>query len=114
MNDFNLRAARWWNDTILTYIESLAREDPIRRQSDPPADVLVVSHGGYISRLMANLLGSGKMRCAEGVVVNGKCWNASISVIDILESGEAVLVSYSDTAHLKVDLVQTNADVIDR
>lgn len=54
------------------------------------------------------------MRCAEGVRVTGKCWNASISVIDVLASGEAVLVSYSDTTHLKVDLVQTNADVIDK
>lgn len=76
--------------------------------------MLVVSHGGYISRLIANLLGGGKMRCAEGVRVTGKCWNASVSVIEVLESGEAVLVSYSDTTHLKVDLVQTNADVIDK
>ncbi|KZT71269.1 phosphoglycerate mutase-like protein [Daedalea quercina L-15889] len=114
LNDFNLRAERWWNSIILTYVESLVREDPMHRKADLPANVLVVSHGGYISRLIANLLGSGKMKCAEGVVVHGKCRNASISVIDILESGEAALVSYSDTTHLKVDLVQTNADVIDQ
>ncbi|KAH9930745.1 phosphoglycerate mutase-like protein [Fomitopsis serialis] len=113
LSDFSLRAAQWWNGTILAYVESLVKQDPVHGKS-LPADLLVVSHGGYISRLIGNLLGSGKMKCAEGVVVNGKCWNASISVIDILDSGEAVLVSYSDTAHLKVDLVQTNADVIDR
>ncbi|KAH9843173.1 phosphoglycerate mutase-like protein [Rhodofomes roseus] len=113
LSDFSLRAARWWNNTILTYVESLIMQDPMHRKS-LPGNVLVVSHGGYISRLIANLLGSGKLKCAEGVVVNGKCWNTSISVIDIFGSGEAVLVSYSDTTHLKVDLVQTNADVIDR
>lgn len=113
LSEFNLRTMQWWNSTIPPYVESLMKQDPVHRKS-LPADVLVVSHGGHISRLVANLLGSGKMKCAEGVVVNGKCWNASISVIDILDSGEAVLVSYADTTHLKVDLVQTNADVIDR
>lgn len=113
LTDLNLRAARWWNNNILAFAESL-RDDPAHREAAHPIDVLVVSHGGYISRLIANMLRSGKMRCAEGVLVDGKCGNASVSAIDMLENGEAVLVSYSDTTHLKVKLVQANADVLDQ
>jgi len=118
LSEFSVRSARWWSDVITAYVDSLtsaARETESRKDSIPqPACVLVVSHGGYISRLISNLVQSGKVRCAQGVVVNGKCWNASISVIDVYGDGQGVLVSYSDTTHLKVDLVQTNADVINQ
>ena len=76
-----------------------------------PVHILAVSHGGLIGTLVTNLLGSRKLREGEGVVV-GRCFNASISVVDLYEDGKGVLVSYADTTHLNVDLVvKENADV---
>ena len=76
-----------------------------------PVQILAVSHGGLIGTLVTNLLGSRKLREGEGVVV-GRCFNASISVVDLYEDGKGVLVSYADTTHLNVDLVvKENADV---
>ncbi|RPD66483.1 phosphoglycerate mutase-like protein [Lentinus tigrinus ALCF2SS1-7] len=75
-----------------------------------PAHILAVSHGGLIGTLVTNLVGSRKLRAGEGVAI-GRCFNASISVVDLYEDGKGVLVSYADTTHLNVDLVQENADV---
>ncbi|PIL24305.1 hypothetical protein GSI_14058 [Ganoderma sinense ZZ0214-1] len=75
-----------------------------------PIHILAVSHGGLIGSLVANLLGSRKVRAAEGVST-GWCYNASISVIDVEESGKGVLISYADTTHLDGDVLQHNADV---
>ncbi|TBU65475.1 phosphoglycerate mutase-like protein [Dichomitus squalens] len=75
-----------------------------------PVHILAVSHGGLIGSLITNLIGSRKLQAAEGVAV-GWCFNASISVIDIDETGKGVLVSYADTTHLDGDVLEHNADV---
>ncbi len=76
-----------------------------------PVHILAVSHGGLIGTLVTNLLRSRKLRAGEGVVI-WRCFNASISVVDLYEDGKGVLVSYADTTHLNVvDMVQENADV---
>ncbi|KAI0748488.1 phosphoglycerate mutase-like protein [Daedaleopsis nitida] len=75
-----------------------------------PVHILVVSHGGLIGSLVTNLIGSRKVHQAEGVVIS-RCFNASISVVELYGDGRGVLVSYADTTHLDVDLVQENADV---
>ena len=75
-----------------------------------PIHILAVSHGGLIGSLVSNLLGSRKVRAAEGVST-GWCYNASISVIDVEENGRGVLISYADTTHLDGDVLQHNADV---
>ena len=75
-----------------------------------PAHILAVSHGGLIGSLVKNLVGSRKLQAAEGVGV-GMCFNASISVIDVDETGKGVLVSYADTTHLDGGVLERNADV---
>ena len=75
-----------------------------------PIHILVVSHGGLIGSLVTNLLGSRKVRAGSGVST-GWCYNASISVIDVDDSGKGVLISYADTTHLDGDVLQHNADV---
>ncbi|KAI0929178.1 hypothetical protein AcV5_006513 [Taiwanofungus camphoratus] len=110
LSDFTLRAARWWNNTILRYAESLQARESMQGK---PAHVLVVSHGGYIGRLIANLIESGRVQCAQGLVLS-KCWNASISMVELNRDGKGQLVTYSDTTHLNTNLVETNADVLER
>ena len=76
-----------------------------------PAHILAVSHGGLIGSLVKDLVGSRKLQAAEGVGV-GMCFNASISVIEVYGDRKGLLVSYADTTHLNVNLVQENADVV--
>jgi len=52
------------------------------------------------------------VRCAKGVKV-GKCLNGSITVIEVEKNGKGKVVSFGDTTHLVVDLVQVNADVLE-
>ena len=75
-----------------------------------PAHVLVVSHGGLIGNLVANLVGGRRVRLGPGVVV-GRCFNASISVFELDARGRGELNSYADTTHIDGELVQDNADV---
>ncbi|KZT09615.1 phosphoglycerate mutase-like protein [Laetiporus sulphureus 93-53] len=110
LTQFTARATKWWRATILQYVSTLKASG---HRSGPPSCVLVVSHGGYISRLLATLLESGHVRCEDGVQVSGKCWNASISVVEVDEKGQGILVSYSDTTHLETGFVKINADIFD-
>ncbi|OCH86900.1 phosphoglycerate mutase-like protein [Obba rivulosa] len=98
------RATAWWETTIVGYTRLLRPE-----AREGPAHVLAVSHGGFIGTLITNLISSGKVRCAEGVRV-GRCWNTSISVVELDEHGTGTLVRYGDVAHLKVNLVEENVD----
>ncbi|KAI0822745.1 histidine phosphatase superfamily [Trametes gibbosa] len=115
--DLAARAAKWWNETVGRLVQRKAVElaaGQCGTAEFEPAHVLVVSHGGLIGTLVTNLVGSRRVRAAEGVVV-GRCFNASISVVELDEDGRGMLVSYADTTHLDVDLdvelVQENADV---
>ncbi|KAH9952087.1 phosphoglycerate mutase-like protein [Amylocystis lapponica] len=105
---FTARATQWWAETIVPYAASQTR----RSEGKGPAHVLIVSHGGYISKMIYNLLDSGRVQAQAGMVT-GRCWNASVSVIEVGEDGQGTLVVYSDTTHLKGDLVATNVDVVE-
>ncbi|KAL7283673.1 hypothetical protein ACG7TL_003109 [Trametes sanguinea] len=116
---FMARAMKWWNDTIARHVQRRAAqlkalgptmEDDQDGREFEPVHILVVSHGGLIGTLVTNLVGSRKVVVAEGVEI-GRCFNASISVVDVEESGKGVLVSYADTTHLNMELLQENADV---
>ncbi|OSD08503.1 phosphoglycerate mutase-like protein [Trametes coccinea BRFM310] len=116
---FMARAMKWWNDTIARHVQRRAAqlkalgptmEDDQDAREFEPVHILVVSHGGLIGTLVTNLVGSRKVVVAEGVEI-GRCFNASISVVDVEESGKGVLVSYADTTHLNMELLQENADV---
>ncbi len=133
--DFMARSVKWWNESILRHAQSNASElesklKHLAAQSDAqapeptttatdisgleldfePVHILAVSHGGLIGNLVTNLIGSRKVRAAEGVTIS-RCFNASISVVELYPDGKGVLLSYADTTHLNGDLVQDNADV---
>ena len=113
---FSARGIKWWNERVLRHAQRAAadRSRAVLGGDDSglefePVHILMVSHGGLIGNLVTNLLGSRKVRAGKGVVV-GRCYNASISVIELDEKGHGVLVSYSDTTHIDGELVE-NVDV---
>ncbi|KAI9065381.1 phosphoglycerate mutase-like protein [Trametes sanguinea] len=124
INTFTSRSMKWWNDTIARHVQRRSALLNAGLGSRPvigvdgeqdgrefePVHILVVSHGGLIGTLVTNLVGSRKVAVAEGVEI-GRCFNASISVVDVEESGKGVLVSYADTTHLSMEVLQENADV---
>lgn len=105
---FSIRVMRWWNLLVQRHVTSvpalLGDEVPDTR------NILVVSHGGTIGLLIEELIGSRKVRRADGIMV-GRCLNASVTVIELERNGKGVLVSYADTTHLDVPLVDVNVDV---
>lgn len=108
------RARGWWKDTVLSYASGLTAASALSPR-DPP-DVLVVSHGGFISTLLRGLTADGSVKCAESVQV-GNCPNTAISIVEIHRVGQGkelkgLLVKYGDIKHLEggVGVVQGNAD----
>lgn len=83
---------------------------PLPEGREDPWNILVASHGGFIGTLVMNLLGRGRLRCADGVVI-GRCWNGSISEIELGEDEKGTVVRYADLSHLQEDVVEGNADV---
>ena len=111
VEDFTARATEWWSDTIIPYaLTSLHGRGP--GEGLGPTPILLVSHGGYIHKMVSRLIETGQVVDSEGVMT-GKCWNASVSVIEVEADGKGVLVTYSDTLHLKGDLVDVNVDVVE-
>ncbi|KAG7448246.1 phosphoglycerate mutase-like protein [Guyanagaster necrorhizus] len=104
---FVTRSLSWWENSVRRHIETL----PERAM---PYHILVVSHGGFISTLIKNLLA--KKRIAKVVSVDDwRCYNCSVSIIDIRKDGKAELVQYSDISHLgNSKVVESNADTEDK
>ncbi|KAK0463578.1 phosphoglycerate mutase-like protein [Desarmillaria tabescens] len=103
---FITRSLSWWDDSIRHHLETLPdRATPYR--------ILVVSHGGFISTLIKNLLA--KKCIAKAVNVNDwRCYNCSVSIIDIRKD-KAEIVQYSDISHLgSSKVVESNADTEDK
>ncbi len=73
----------------------------------------MVSHGGFISTLVKTLLARGKMTGSEDHKGLWKCWNCSVTTIDIEKDGTARLVRYGDISHLdgKFKVIDSNVDV---
>ncbi|KAI8989772.1 phosphoglycerate mutase-like protein [Trametes punicea] len=124
---FMARSLKWWNETIVRHVQRKAAQLKALPQTNEastgmeemeegaerrfePVHILVVSHGGLIGTLMTNLVGSRKVEVPEEVTI-GRCFNASITVVEIDEDGQGVLVSYADTTHLNADILEENADV---
>ncbi|KAJ7706979.1 histidine phosphatase superfamily [Mycena rosella] len=105
------RAVGWWTKAILQRTLAL----PPR---DTPYNVLVTSHGGWIGALARTLVGSGKARCAEGVVIVS-CRNTSVAIVEMESNGVSTIVQYGDVKHLaeldekrEVGMVQRNVDEV--
>ena len=105
---FSARGAKWWAECVVRHAQRAAAGGD--GEAREPAHVLVVSHGGLIGNLVANLVGGRRVRLGPGVVV-GRCFNASISVFELDARGRGELISYADTTHIDGELVQDNADV---
>jgi len=82
------RAVKWWNETVLGTTAS--------------SHVLVVSHGGWIRRLVQGLLEDGSIGAAFGVTVE-TCPNTGVSIVSIPWGGKGhgELQQYGNTAHLR-------------
>lgn len=103
-SSFTSRLETWWNQTILQSVLSRFKDD------EEILNVLVVTHGGVIATLIRNLLGSQKIKTADGVVV-WRCINASVTVIEVDRSSrKGVLICYGDVAHLGQMDLKANAD----
>ncbi|KAF5388900.1 hypothetical protein D9757_005085 [Collybiopsis confluens] len=103
---FLARALGWWDREI---VQGAAHAPP--KAKDVPYEILVVSHGGFISSLVRHLVSSGR---ARGEVSSWICHNVSITEIE-LAGGKpgGKLIRYSDTAHTEAErLVQYNADIL--
>lgn len=108
--NFKQRFVAWWN-SLIAHIESLGpRKDPYY--------ILVVVHGGFLSSLLADLVESGKVEREEDVLLGvHRCFNCSVSLIDIAETGLPKLVKFGDIKHLDqeklaMDVVKINVDEI--
>ncbi|KAF8912028.1 histidine phosphatase superfamily [Gymnopilus junonius] len=91
--DFGARVVGWWNQQILGHILS--------KSKNLPTTVVVTTHGGFITTLVRELIGSRKAECGDGVIV-WKCFNSSVSVIEVGENRRGTVVSFGDVSHLNV------------
>jgi broad specificity phosphatase PhoE len=88
------RALTWWREAIVGHTASLLPQEE-------PYNILVVSHGGFISTLVRSLTQSRQVT-SEKVVLVPSLPNVSMSVIEW--DGEVWrLVKYGDASHLSAD-----------
>ncbi|KAI0683710.1 phosphoglycerate mutase-like protein [Cytidiella melzeri] len=115
---FSARAQTWWKDTILPLLHNKFAQTTSSDRLDEPQDgstnILVVSHGGLMHVMVQDLIGSRKVKVAREIKIGRfRFPNASVSVIEVEESGKGALVLFADTTHLDVELLHANADVLD-
>jgi probable phosphoglycerate mutase len=104
--EFSHRVVGWWKRVILGQVLS-------RQKGSNAIGVLVATHGGVITTLTRELVGSRKVRCGDGVII-WQCMNASITVIEVDEDGQGELVRFGDVAHLQETEapIASNADIL--
>lgn len=112
---FEARTFSWWEKTLLRDISQLSARDTAY-------DILVVTHGGFISTLVRSLMQTKKLKSAakrelEASSIVWNCPNTSVTIIDVEQQevgiSAAELVQYAGIEHLKLEsnLVQNNVDV---
>ncbi|KAF4615519.1 hypothetical protein D9613_002741 [Agrocybe pediades] len=101
---FSKRVMEWWNRQVLGSILS------IRSSQEEPLTVVVTTHGGVITTLIKDLVGSRKARVGKDVAIS-KCFNASITLVEIGESGKGIITQYGDISHLSESALESNADI---
>lgn len=105
------RALAWWGETILP----LASEAKEKAQSSDfkTISVLATSHGGWISTFINAAVAQGLVELAPGVALT-RCWNTSVSIVEVDESLKGRLIMYSDVSHLlRAELVAKNVDEVE-
>lgn len=119
-DDFVTRGLVWYTRSIVDYV--FAKTDAGRIPVERPHDILVVSHGGWISALLFALHSNGLVKCRKGVEI-GPYLNTGVSIIEYAEvptgRDEALvgtLVQYSDTEHLVpngLHIQEVNVDLLE-
>lgn len=103
---FAARVVGWWKKAIMQRTLAL----PPREGAH---NVLVTSHGGFIGTLVRTLIGSGKARCAPGVVI-ATVPNSSVTIIEVERDGLGTIVQFGDVGHLtqklEEEMMETNVD----
>jgi len=107
-DDFISRVVSWWTETLQRIADAEARETPYH--------ILVTSHGGVIGTLVKTLIQSGRAKLTKGVVI-WRCYNASITILEVEHDKKATVLQYSAVDHLMTKkaaaVVETNADEVD-
>lgn len=106
------RALAWWEGTILP----LARDSKTKlyNGTEPATlNVLVASHGGWISTFFNAAVAQGLIALSPGVTFT-RCWNTSVSIVEVDETLKGSVTAYSDISHLlRKDVVNTNVDEVE-
>lgn len=106
--ELSVRALRWWNQ----YIVPLAAKR-VEEGAQYISDILVTSHGGTISQLFNAAQTEGMFETAPGVRYM-RCWNTSVSIVEVDEELKGLVTMYADVSHLlKKKVVGANADEIE-
>jgi 2,3-bisphosphoglycerate-dependent phosphoglycerate mutase len=106
---FSRRTEAWWDKEIVNKL-TVALEQPIE-STRAPLQILLVSHGGFISSLVKILISSGRVRPPDEPITNWTCFNVSITTIELEQTGKGQVVKYSDISHLDSSkLLHANAD----
>lgn len=105
---FIARATSWWDHSIRKTVATLSP-----KPQDIPHNILVTTHGGFVGALVRNLVQGGSLKCRKEIAI-WKCYNASITIIDVERDGVETLVQYSGIDHLqRRSIVDNNVDVVD-
>ena len=103
-SQFALRTLQWWEETIGRHLPKLNPDSGVE-------NVLAVSHGSYISTLCRALFNSGIIEVPPDMEYS-RCYNTSITIIDMRNDKRGFLLKYCDISHLTEPVVETNADEI--
>ncbi|KAF9227768.1 phosphoglycerate mutase-like protein [Gyrodon lividus] len=95
------RCQAWYTRSIVHYMTSRIKQGlPLGE----PQNILVVSHGGWITTLLTTLVANDVVTCGKGAVI-GHCVNTGVSIVEytVGENRSLVgdLVQYSDIEHLR-------------
>lgn len=91
MISFGNRIRRWWDERIIPTLPQM--------DSRKPANVLVVSHGAFLTSLVDTLVYTRCVLNPEDYRIDG-LGNTSISRIDLDKSGRGVLRNFDWVGHL--------------
>lgn len=99
---FTQRTAEWWNRVIAKHLPEFS-------ETSSPLNVLIVSHGAYITTLVRALCAARIVVPLPGVRI-GSVYNTSVTIIDMRRDRRGKLLEYADISHLAEPAVTHNAD----
>lgn len=101
---FSKRAMEWWH-------EAIANPLPEYPDNPTPHNILVVSHGAFISMLIRTLCAKGIIEPLDGCSLGtARVHNTSVTLIEMRRDKRGVLVKYADKSHLEEKAVEYNVD----